>query len=81
MQIINCKSFEVDFRQANLKDANFSQTDLSKSLFMHTDLTNADFTQSLNYKIDPAYNKLKNAKFSFPEVIALLDNLDIEINY
>ncbi|GAH27414.1 unnamed protein product, partial [marine sediment metagenome] len=55
-------------------------TDFTKSLFIHTNLTKADFTESINYNIDPNQNEIKNAKFSFPEVVSLLNHFDIEID-
>ena len=75
-----CKAQEVDFREATLSYANFTQTDFNKSLFIHTDLNCADFTEAVNYNIDPVMNKLKKAKFSFPEVVALLNFLEIDID-
>jgi hypothetical protein len=39
----------------------------------------ADFTTANNYSIDPEKNKIKNAKFSIPAVIGLLNNYDIVI--
>ncbi|KTC89093.1 pentapeptide repeat-containing protein [Legionella cincinnatiensis] len=80
LQMEECKSHEVDFREANLSHACFSGTDLLNSLFVHTNLTSADFTNAMNYSINPNENSIKNAHFSFPEVITLLNYFEIKIN-
>lgn len=38
-----------------------------------------DFRESTGYEIDINTNMLKDAKFSFPEVVSLLDSLEIKI--
>lgn len=79
IQIKNCVANEVDFRDADLSKVNFKGTDLAKSLFGNTNLTEADLSQAKNYQIDPGHNVLKQAKFSLPEAMALLYNMDIII--
>lgn len=80
MIIEECKAHDVDFREANLSHASFVGSDLLNSLYLHTNLNAADFTNAINYTIDPNENKIKHACFSFPEVIALLNHFDIKIN-
>ena len=75
-----CKAHDVDFRESNLKHASFVGTDLQNSLFMHTNLKSADFTNAINYSIDIHFNTVTQASFSFPDVIELLNYLDIKIN-
>jgi fluoroquinolone resistance protein len=75
-----CKAHDVDFREANLNHASFVGTDLQNSLFIHTNLKHADFTNAINYSIDIQSNTVTKASFSFPDVIALLNHLDIKIN-
>lgn len=77
--IESCKAHDTDFRSADLSNANLAYSDFYQSLFMHTNLTSADFSESVNYHIDIFQNSLKNATFSFPEAISLLDTLDIKI--
>ncbi len=77
--IENSKACDVDFREANLTHASFVGTDLQNSLFMHTNLKHADFTDAINYNIDTKFNTLTKASFSFPDVVALLNDLDINI--
>ena len=67
----------MDFREADLSETDFDGTDLSESLFLNTNLTEADFVGAMNYDISPEKNKLKGAKFSLPEAMSLLFNLDI----
>jgi fluoroquinolone resistance protein len=79
INIQKCIARDVDFSEANLKQANCSFTDFTRSQFRHTDLTEADFTGATNYFIQPHLNILKKARFSLPEAMSLLYNLDIEI--
>ncbi|MFT6987486.1 MAG: fluoroquinolone resistance protein [Psychromonas sp.] len=77
--IESCKAHCVDFRSANLSDANFSYSDFSESLFSQTNLTGADFSESINYNINIFHNEIKRAKFSRYEAVSLLDSLGIEL--
>jgi uncharacterized protein YjbI with pentapeptide repeats len=77
IQITNCIANEVDFRNANLSNADFTGTDLAGSIFGSTNLTEADLSQARNYMVDPSNNILKQAKFSMPEAMALLYSMDI----
>jgi uncharacterized protein YjbI with pentapeptide repeats len=77
IQIEKCTAWEVDFSDANLKQANFKGTDLEKAIFRNSDLTGANFVGALNYFIPPQINKLKGAKFSLPEAMSLLYGLEI----
>jgi len=79
LQLIDCAALEVDFREADLEQADFSGSDLSGSLFLHTNLKAADLSRARNYQINPSENTLSGAKFSLPEAMALLYNLDIEL--
>jgi len=79
IQIADCVAVDVDFREADLSQADFSGTNLSESLFNHTKLSEADLSQARNYLIDPANNELKRARFSLPEAMSLLYNMDIEL--
>jgi fluoroquinolone resistance protein len=73
----NCAAVDVDFREADLSGADFGGTDLANSLFAQTNLTETDLSRARNYAIAPAQNTLKGAKFSLPEAMSLLYNLDI----
>jgi uncharacterized protein YjbI with pentapeptide repeats len=79
IEIIDSIAVNVDFREADLSQSDFSGTDLSKSLFSNTDLTAADLSRARNYHIAPGQNTLKQTKFSLPEAMSLLYNLDIDL--
>ncbi|HEY6529506.1 MAG TPA: pentapeptide repeat-containing protein [Cellvibrionaceae bacterium] len=74
-----CKAHNVDFRDGDFNQANFTYTDLTGSLFLNTNLSAADFSEAINYDIDVLRNIIKKAKFSRFEAMRLLDRLDIEI--
>jgi len=77
---LNCLAKGADFREADLSLARLNGTDLSGALFGGTDLSGADLDQARNYAIRPAENKLKGARFSLPEAMALLYCMDIKIS-
>ncbi len=77
IQVVDCVAVDVDFREADLSQADFAGTDLSESLFANTDLSAADLSRARNYLIDPGQNVLTGARFSMPEALSLLYNMDI----
>lgn len=79
LQLVESVATNVDFREADLARANFANTDLRNSLFINTDLSGADLSRARHYTIAPQQNKLKQAKFSLPEAMSLLYNLDITL--
>ena len=70
---------ENHFTNTSLNGADFTNADLSGTIFHNCDLSKADFSSATRYDIDPQTNKIKNAKFSFPEAIGLLRAFDITI--
>ena len=74
-----CKINECNFIDTCLVEADFSDTDLQDTVFHNCDLSKANFSGATNYVINPQVNKVKNAKFSFPEVTGLLKGLEIKI--
>ena len=74
-----CTARDVSFEEANLTQANCTFTDFMNSRFIHTNLTGVDFTGAKNYAIAPGLNTLKKTKFSLPEAMSLLYNLDITL--
>jgi fluoroquinolone resistance protein len=77
IRITQCVAWEVDFTEADLSEADCQSTDFAKSRFYNTNLSGANFSGATNYTIAPNYNKIKGAKFSLPEAMSLLYNLDI----
>ena len=71
---------ESYFEECKLTDSKFNGVNLHGTKFIRCDLSGADFRDALEYVIDIADNKLKNAKFSFPEVVSLLSSLNIIID-
>lgn len=72
-----CEVKDADFIETALKDSNFSGSDFENSVFFKTDLSGVDFTRATNYIIDVNNNVLKKTRFSLPEALSLLSNLDI----
>lgn len=75
----NCVLREADFSGADLTSAIFDNFDMERTVFASTILEKADFVTSYNYSIDPEGNRIKKARFAFPDVIGLLDRYNIEI--
>lgn len=70
---------ECHFTNTNLNGADFGEVDLSGTIFHHCDLSGSDFSTAMRYDIDPQTNKIKKAKFSFPEAMGLLRGFDVTI--
>ena len=43
------------------------------------DLQKADFREASDYAIDPSANQMQGARFSFPDVVALLNGFGLKI--
>lgn len=68
------------FADCNLSGASFLGCTLDNTEFFRCDLTEADFRDAVGYIIDIETNRLKEARFSFPEVVNLLNGLGIVID-
>lgn len=68
------------FEKCNLAESNFKECRLEGTQFSRCDLRKGDFRDALGYSIDVKTNQLKGSKFSFPEVINLLNSLDLVID-
>jgi uncharacterized protein YjbI with pentapeptide repeats len=79
IKITDCEVKDADFAEADLSNGDFKNTDFEKSRFFKTNLSNANFKGARNYSIDPRSNTLKKTRFSYPEVLSLLNSLDIII--
>jgi uncharacterized protein YjbI with pentapeptide repeats len=78
-QFLECVIRDAYFKESNLMGVDFGKSDLSGSAFHHANLAKANLAGAINYSINPLTNKLTKAKFSKPEVLSLLDHLDIII--
>lgn len=67
------------FEECDLRECSFKGNVLERTQFLNCDLRKADLREATEYQIDIQTNKLKGARFSFPEVIALLKVLEIKI--
>ena len=70
---------ECIFDDCRLAGANFRAVPLRRTSFSRCDLQKADFREADAYAIDLCSNKLKGARFSFPDVVALLGGTGIII--
>lgn len=71
---------ESVFTDCNLLKTDFGSVPFEGTQFVRCNLEEADFRQARGYVIDIKTGKLKNAKFSLPEVIDLLRTLQIDIS-
>ncbi len=74
-----CSIKEVSFERANLTNSLFDNCNLDNSIFNDSILVGVDFSSAYNYKIDPEFNTVKNAKFSIQGIAGLLSKYDIKI--
>ena len=74
-----CKAHNVDLREGDFSNSNFTYTDLTGCFFANTNLSGADFSEATNYDIDIYQNRIEKAKFSRFEAVRLLDSLEIEL--
>jgi uncharacterized protein YjbI with pentapeptide repeats len=77
--MVKCQAKEIDFIETDLSSGDFKDTDFEKSVFFKTNLTDTDFRGAINYSIDVNTCNLKKARFSLPEALSLLYNLDIVV--
>ena len=74
-----CRFQESYFEECSMQECHLENISFDKTQFRGCDLRKADFRGAVGYVIDPQQNKLREARFSFPEVICLLDGLGISI--
>lgn len=71
-QFKNCSLKDADFSEANAEGKSFEHCDFLNAVFDQTNLLNADLRNSVNYRIDPRYNKVKGLRVSLPHAVGLL---------
>jgi len=79
LKMTNSKARNVDFEDCDLTKGEFTNTDFKDARFNRTKLNMCDFSEAVNYYIDPNSNSMVGASFSFPEVISLLTAFDINV--
>ena len=67
------------FENCRLDESSFKHCDLQNTQFLKCDLKKADFRQATGYNIDIMGSKLSGAKFSLPEAVRLLRDLNISL--
>ena len=75
----SCQFRDCRFDSCRLTGADFNGVRLGESQFTRCALDRADFRDAQGYVIAPADNTLKGARFSFPDVVRLLDGTGIKI--
>jgi len=79
MRISRCVMEDCDFCSASLRGAQFLDSSLGGTNFDGADLRGADMRTASTYSINPESTSVSGARFSCPEVLRLLDYLDISI--
>lgn len=74
-----CLLREADFSQADVSESYFQFCDFAGARFHETNLIKSDLRNAQNYSIIPTINKIKGARFSWPEAQGLLSGLGIII--
>jgi uncharacterized protein YjbI with pentapeptide repeats len=71
---------ESIFEECDLQESNFKDCRLEATQFFKCNIRKADFRDAKGYAIDVSSSKIKQAKFSYPEVMSLLASLEIKID-
>jgi uncharacterized protein YjbI with pentapeptide repeats len=79
LNMIESSAREADFIEANLTKMVFDGTDLYHSRFSRANLSFTNFSNAINYSIDPNQCKLKKTIFTMPEAMSLLSAFDVVI--
>lgn len=77
----DCSLKETDFEEADLTSGIFDNCDLSGATFVRSILEKTDFRTARNFSLDPAANKIKQAKFSALNLAGLLYQFNLDIEY
>ena len=67
------------FVDCNLSESDFKDCDLKNTEFVGCDLKKSDSRRAKGYNIAPMSNRIKGAKFSYPDVLGLMKDFEIEI--
>lgn len=75
----SCRLGDCTFDDCRLTEADFHGVPLGGTQFSRCDLRKADFREATGYTIDPSANQMQGARFSFPDVVALLGGFGLKI--
>lgn len=79
LPLVDSSLIDCAFLECDLSGSVFKNVDLQDTSFQECNLSKADFREARNYRINPESNRMHKAKFSLPEVVGLLTDLDISI--
>ncbi len=74
-----CSMKEMTFIECELDESKFDDCDLDRTTFEKCNLGKSDFSTAYNYTIIPSENNIKNARFSYPEILGLLRHYNIKV--
>lgn len=76
----DCSIVGSMFSQCSLVEADLRRCSLEETEFFRCDLSKADMREATGYQVDIMTCRLKDARFSFPEVMGLLNGLGIKVD-
>jgi uncharacterized protein YjbI with pentapeptide repeats len=76
---LGCSLKKADFTEAELAGADFSESNLEGALFEDCNLEGADFREAIHLSLDPARNRIKNARFKKEQLAGLLTKYRLQI--
>lgn len=79
MAVADSSLLDCAFMECDLSGSVFRNVDFQDTTFQDCDLSKADFREARSYRINTASNRVGKARFSLPEVVGLLDSLDVII--
>ena len=71
---------QVDFTQTDLQGSTFDNCNLQNAIFEQTNLEQTDFTNAINFSVNPEKNLMKKARFSRNNIEGLLEKYKIIIS-
>ncbi|MBI5549504.1 MAG: pentapeptide repeat-containing protein [Deltaproteobacteria bacterium] len=77
---VRCKATEANFIDVDLTEADFSESDLTGSTFQGTTLTDADLSTAQGAFIDPAKNRVKDARVAVESAVLLAAFFGMRVN-
>lgn len=79
LSLADSSLLDCAFMECDLSEGVFGNVDFQDTTFQDCDLGKADFRSARNYRINTAANRVRKARFSLPEAVGLLANLDVII--